>query len=466
MSASQAGIRFGADGWHARLDDGYTRDNVCRIADALGKIWSRDAPGGVAYVGYDLRPESRAMAREVAWTLAGHGLAARLCSTHCPTPAVGVACARDERAVGGVILTGSRRSAEYGGLLVRGPQGGSRPSEFYERLEGAIGASPSGARASYDEVDLRDAYLKDLLASVDAQAIARAHLRVVADPMYGAGVGWLASALEAAGVEVVPLHAEPTPGFGGLHPEPTSPWSDDCERAVLDAGADLGIMLDGDGDRAGVVDDRGRTLPPMDLVPLVLRHLVEAHGRHGRVVTSTTCSGAIARMAERLGCESTCVPVGFSRLYREMREGDVLLAAEEYGGMAVPEHLRERDGLLVALLVCEALALSGTTLSELVARMRAELGPFRYGRRDVRIGAASTQAIRNILPGLCPGELAGERPVEVSHADGLRLDFADGSWVLVRPARTESVVRVYAEAPTEVKRDALLDAAVSLVREA
>lgn len=464
MSRSPQTIRFGVDGWHARLDDGYTRDNVVRIADALGRVWEHDAPGGTVYVGYDLRPESREMAREAAGVLAAHGLGARLSSGHCPTPVVGVSCSRDDGAAGGVVLTGSKRSAEYGGLLVRGPHGGSRPSEFYERLEEVIPSTPTEARADFLECDLSEGYRASIVGAVDADAIRAAHLRVVADPMYGAGVGWLASALADAGAQVVRVHDEGRPDFGGIHPEPTSPWSDACEQAVLRSGAALGVMLDGDGDRAGIVDERGNTLLPQDTVPIVLYHLVHNRGMSGRVVTSETCSGAIERMAERLGCPTTRVPVGFSRQYREMGVGDVLLAAEEYGGMAIPAHFAERDGILVGLIVCEALAVSGGTLSQLVGRVRSYLGPFRYARRDVRIGAASTQAMRNVLPGLCPEELAGDRPTEVSHADGLRLDFANGSWVLVRPSRTESVVRVYAEAPTEEERDAKLKAAVELVR--
>ena len=77
---------------------------------------------------------------------------------------------------------------------------------------------------------------------------------------------------------------------------------------------------------------------------------------------------------------------------------------------------------------------------------------------------AATQAFRNVLPGLNPGSVAGRRPVEVSHADGLRLQFDDGSWVLMRPSRSDPVVRVYSEAPTEGERDRLLDASCGMVR--
>jgi phosphomannomutase len=159
------------------------------------------------------------------------------------------------------------------------------------------------------------------------------------------------------------------------------------------------------------------------------------------------------------------VPVGFPRIYREVLEGDVILGAEEYGGICVPAHLHERDGLLVALLAVELLATSGVPMSQLVSELESKIGSMRYTRRDVRLDPAVTQAFRNVLPGLNPPDVAGRVPVEVSHADGLRLQFEDDSWVLMRPSRAGALVRVYAEAPSECERDELLEGACDIVRQ-
>ncbi len=205
-------------------------------------------------------------------------------------------------------------------------------------------------------------------------------------------------------------------------------------------------------------------LSPHELAPLMLGYLVEGRGETGRVVTTLSCSASIARQARRLGCDFTSVPVGFARIYREMLEGDVLLGIEEYGGMSVPSHLRERDGLLVCLLAVEYVSRSRRSLSALVGEMRSRIGRMCYTRRDVRMDSASTQAFRMILPGLNPEAVAGMSPVEVSHADGLRLQFEDDAWVLMRPSRTDPIVRVYAEAPSEEERDELLEATCDIVR--
>ena len=457
-------IRFGADGWQARLDDGFEEAGVRRVADALGLLWAEAHPGATVLVGFDTRHNSAEYARAAAGVLASFGLHAIVSDRPCPTPCVSWCCSKRDDAIGVVMLTASERSCEYGGLIVRGADGGPVSREFLDAVEQHISLEPPVDSGSFQTANFIGPYLDDLITLVDGPSIAAAGLNVVVDPMYGAGASVLAFALERLGCNVTEIHADACEDFCGLHPEPCDPWADECEETVSSTGANIGFLLDGDGDRAGVVDENGNILLPHELSPLVLGHLIENRGESGRVVVTLTCSARIARQAERLGCGLTSVPVGFSRIYREMREGDVVLGAEEYGGLAFPSHLCERDGLLVCLLVVELVAKSGRSLRQLVSDMGDKIGHMRYTRRDVRLDPAATQAFRNVLPGLNPGSVAGRRPVEVSHADGLRLQFDDGSWVLMRPSRSDPVVRVYSEAPTEGERDRLLDASCGMVR--
>lgn len=457
-------LRFGVDGWHARFEDAFTEENVTRIVDALGLVWADERPGASVYVGYDSRHDVAEHARLAAGVLASYGLSVRVSDCACPTPAVAWTCAQDARSVGAVILTASERSCEYGGIIVRGADGGPASRDFLDRVEQAVSLTPTSDRGAFEEVDLMARYIGELASWVDREAIAARRPRVVVDAMYGSGTGHLARLLVELGCEVIEIHVEPREDFGGIHPDPRDPWADSCEQAVVAHDADMGLLLDGDADRASVVDERGELLPASVLVPMLLGNLVMSHGAHGRVVTTLTCSACIAREAERLGCSTTAVSVGFSRIYRETLESDVIMGVEEYGGVCVPSHLRERDGLLVCLLAVEMLARSGKTVSQMATELETEIGTMCYARRDVRLDPAVSQAFRNVLPGLNPGTIAGYTPVEVSHADGLRLQFEDDSWVLVRPSRTSPVVRVYSEAPTAALRDALLSGACSLVR--
>lgn len=457
-------IRFGVNGWVARFDDGFDAENVARVADALGLVWADAAPGGTIYVGYDTRHGAREFAQLSASIMASYGLEVRVSDSPCPTPAVAWSCARDDSAYGAVMLTASELSCEYGGLLVRGRDGGPVARSFLDGVEQAVSLAPTQSRGAFEERDLVGPYLADLASRVDRASIANRRPRVVVDAMCGAGTAHLARLLRGLGCEVVEIHVEPREDFGGIHPDPRDPWADACEQAVVVHEADLGLLLDGDGDRASVVDEKGNLLPARVIVPMLLGNLVMGHGAHGRVVTTLTCSACIGREAARLGCETTSVPVGFSRIYRETLDADVIMGVEEYGGVCVPSHLRERDGLLVCLLAVEMLCRSGKSVSTMTEELEAAIGTMSYARRDLRLDPAASQAFRNVLPGLNPGSFAGREPVEVSHADGLRMQFDDDAWVLIRPSRTSSVVRVYAEAATACERDELLAAACDVLR--
>ena len=458
-------IRFGNDGWHARFDGDFNRDNVARVADALGLAWADTAPGSTVYVGYDTRYEGKAFARLLGEVMASYGLRICLSRTFSPTPAVAWACAHDPQAIGAVVITASELSCEYGGIIVRSSDGSSAGRPFLDKVEDLIPAQAPATRGTIFEIEFVDHYLDDLAESVDARVFAAHPLNVVVDPLYGAAKGFLATVLKRLGWKVTQIHDEHNDDFSGLHPEPIEPWADKCEQAVTGLGADLGLVLDGDGDRFAAVDETGHLLTPSQLTPLIIEHLAINRKRSGRVITTLSSSSSIIAQAHELGLEVSSLPVGFARLYRELREQDVLIGCEEYGGIVVPSHLFERDGLLGCLLLCEMVAMSGVSLAQLLERSEERLGRRCYARRDMRMETGQVMVLRTVLPGLNPEEIAGHVPSEVSHADGLRLDFDNGSWVLVRPSRTDPVVRVYAEASGERERDELLEATCKLLRE-
>ena len=148
-----------------------------------------------------------------------------------------------------------------------------------------------------------------------------------------------------------------------------------------------------------------------------------------------------------------------------MRRPDALLGVGEYGGISLAGHFLERDGLAACLLLCEMMAARACGAASLARALDDQVGRLDFGQREIRLDSARVQTLRMLLPGLNPELVCGETPVDVSHADGLRLGFADGSWVMLRPSRTEPAVRIYAEAPTTSRRDELLDEACEIARE-
>lgn len=460
-------IRFGTDGWRARYGDGFDEAAVARLAAGVGKTFARVDPRGVVYVGYDTRRDGRRYAEAAAGALASTGLRAVLSRVCCPTPALGWAVSRDARSVGGVVVTASHNPAEYNGMKVRMADGGASPQDFTDAIEAAVPPEAPAEPGGFETADIMGPYLDDLVGLVDGAAVAAARLKVVVDPMGGASGGYLARVLREMGAEVAELHTEiPAEDVeaerrGAQWSDREPVWLSPCREAVLKGGAQAGFLLDCDGDRVGAVDERGRRVSSHKLMALVMDALVQS-GQRGRVVVTTAGSQIVRRQAARLGCPVTETLIGFKWVYEEMLKGGVLLGGEESGGIGIPSHLLERDGLYTVLVLCELMARTGKTLGQLVDGLEDEVGRMEYARRDLRLDPASLQMFLNMLPGLNPPSMAGLVPCEVSHTDGVRLRFDDDAWLLIRASGTEPLLRVYAEAPTRQERDALLDAGCRL----
>lgn len=458
-------IHLDVNGWQARFDNGFDDESVIRIADALGLLWADAHPGATVLVGRDGRYHADHYMELAGSVLASYGLDVKISKGPCPTPALAWCAAHDDACVGALMLTASESSCEYGGVLVRGADGGAVSSTFLANVNRVMPNEPTRDRGPVQRTDFVTPYIEGILADLDVDAIRAAGFKVVADPMYGAAMDTVRPLLEQLGCDVSYLHAVPAPDFVGIHPVPTEPWVDKCERQVLERGAHCGIVLDGDGDRATLIDEHGRLVTRHNMVPLLVQYLIENRGMDGRVVATIATTMRVRRQAELFDIPVTIVPVGFERIYEEICEGDVMLATEEYGGVCIPSRLHERDGLYACLLVMEFMAKTGRSLSSLVDSLQDALGPMEYLQKDLRLDGATLQRLRNVLPGVNPSSVAGRIPHVVSHVDGARFEFDDGAWVLLRVSRSKPLARAYAEAPTYEESEQLLDDAVSFARE-
>jgi phosphomannomutase len=463
--AGAGDVRFGTDGWRAVIADDFTYENLRRVADAAGRVFAEDAPGGRIIVGHDTRFEAPAFARAAAEVIASHGLDVVVTDRYLPTPALCWSVAQDEAAAGGVMLTASHNPSPYLGFKLRMSDGGASPVSFTDRVEAALEPTPPDARGEYEVVDLVGPYLEQLRGMVDEGAIRSAGLEVAVDPLYGAGQSYLAQTLSSLGVEVTEIHDALNPGFGGLHPEPIPPHIDEVRELVKTEGLDAGFVTDGDADRIGASDAHGNFVNPHRIICLIARHLVEDKGQSGKVVKTLSTSVLVDRLCDRLDLECVTTPVGFKWIYEEMVAGGVLVGGEESGGIGIPEHVRERDGLLMALLLTEMMAQRGQGLGELVDDLLSLTGPMEYMRHDLKLDPATKDAFLARIPDMNPDSIAGIPVTDSVKTDGAKFMLADDAWLLLRPSGTEPLVRIYAEASTMGVVDDLLAAGKKLVVE-
>ncbi len=461
-------IRFGTDGWRGVIAEEFTEAAAATVVQAAADAWAETAPAGrPLVVGYDTRFNSRRIAELAAGILAANGWPVLLAERPLPTPAVSVAVLAHQ-AAGGLVVTASHNPARFNGIKLKAPFGGSAPPEFTARVEAALGRTPprvptAADRRRIERVDLIPAYLDRLRGRIDARRRAPRRLRIVADALHGATDALLAALVPPEWGEVRVLHARPDPLFGGLHPEPIPPHLDALAAEVRRAGADVGVAADGDGDRLGVVAADGRFVSPHAILALLTRHLVEARGWRGEVAKGFAVGMQVDRVAARRGLALHVTPIGFKYMAPLMRSRDILIAGEESGGLAFRDHLPERDGLLSALFVLEAMVASGEGLDDLLQSLEAEAGPAVYRRCDY---ALRPDLGRRLLEGLdaAPPTRLGPRAVaRIEALDGRKYWLGDGAWVLIRPSGTEPLLRVYVEAPTAAEVEALHAAARALV---
>ena len=466
-----ADIHFGTDGWRAIIGEDFTPDNLNRVIAAAARIFKEeavaagrdaDAPGTLI-VGHDCRQDAHAYAELAAQVAAGEGFNVLLTEDYCPTPTLCWSVAHNDDAVGGIMLTSSHNPAEYLGVKLRMADGGASPAEFTDRVEAVLPPEPTDILGPFQTADLMTDYLAALRELVDVEAIRGANLRVVCDPLYGAGRHYLADLLRDMGVEVVEIHNAEDPTFAGLHPEPIQPWVDEGLAKVGELGYDALFINDGDADRIAAGDSRGNYVNAHRIITLLTKHMVD-RGETGRVVSTVTASAMLDRMCRKLGLELVSTPVGFKWIYGEMEKGGVMIGGEESGGIGLPDHVKERDGLLMALLLTECMAQSGKDLGTIIDEMLADIGRLEFARRGLSITDEQMARFRaETVPTYTADEIAGKRVLDVDRRDGVKLLLEGDAWVMMRPSGTEPLVRVYAEAATTDEVNELLDAAEEVV---
>lgn len=471
MSAGAAPIRFGTDGWRGVIADDFTEANAAAVVRAAGAAWA-EAEGGPRrplVVGYDTRFNSARVAALAAELLAEDGWRVLLADRPVPTPAVSYAVTAVD-AAGGLVVTASHNPFQFNGIKLKGPFGGSATPAFTARVEARLarpgaGRARAAAQGRVEATDLVPPYLERLRSRLALDRRPARPLRVVADALHGAADGLLRALVPVGWGEVATLHAAPDPLFGGLHPEPIPPHLDALAAEVRRTGADLGLATDGDGDRLGVVTGAGRYVTPHAVLALLVRHLVRVRGWRGEVAKGFAMGVQVDRVCAQLGLRLHVTPIGFKHIAGLMQSRDILVGGEESGGMGFRDHLPERDGLLSALLVLEAVVASGTSLDALLADLEAETGAAAYRRRDYTLHPDRGRALVGRLD-LAPPARIGGRPVTRQETlDGRKYWLGDRAWVLIRPSGTEPVLRVYVEAPTAEEVDSLHAAAEELVTE-
>jgi phosphomannomutase len=462
-------IRFGTDGWRAVIGRDYTFANVERVAQAYAEYLLQNAQAPFVVIGYDRRFLSELFAPRAAEVLAGNGLRVSLFTEAVPTPLISWAV-KELNADGGVVITASHNPADFNGFKIKAPWGGSAAPETTRAVEKLVDAHPP-KRASVsiepDEKGLApaiDSYRKQIAAYVDLERLRSSTGAVIVDPMYGSGGHWVESFLSGGTLKVETIRGYRDPLFGGVNPEPIDSNLGPLKQRVVQTGALVGLATDGDADRVGAVNERGETMTMHQVVPLVLLHLVRERKMTGGIVRTFSQSVLLKRIAAAFNLPLYETPIGFKYIAELMLKDDILIGAEESGGIGVKGHIPERDGILNSLLFLEAIATAEVPPSQMLEELHREFGEFHFARKDLQVEPGPGLQLVDELARNPPQELVGDSVAGVETMDGTKLLFKDESWLLFRQSGTEPVLRVYAEATSVEKTRALLNAGEEFAR--
>ena len=418
-------------------------------------------------VGYDSRFLSRQFAETVASVCAANGVKVYLSSKLAPTPVITYNVLH-LRAAGAAIITASHNPALWNGFKFKPSYAGSATQEITDQLEAAIATAEAARSIPLDEAQDRGLvtifdpdppYLERIGSLVDLESIRQAGFDLLVDAMFGAGAGYITGLLSGGATRVQELHSEVNPAFPGIaQPEPIAQNLPELIQRVQDDRSSVGLALDGDADRLGVVDERGRFITTLEVFSLLALYLLQEQGRRGPVVKGVTSSMMLNKLGEKFGVDVYEMQVGFKYIGPQMTRVNALIAGEESGGFAFQGHIPERDGILSGLLFLEYMTRTGRTPSQLVEHLFDQVGPHYYHRRDVEFNPEDRDRIEGLLSGEGLDQLAGMPVIASDQIDGRRLRF-DNAWLVSRFSGTEPLLRIYAEAGSPEQLTALLDAA-------
>ena len=416
-------------------------------------------------IGYDTRFASEDFASAAAEVVAGNGIRVSLCPKATPTPVISYGVIA-RKAGGAIVITASHNQAKWNGFKIKSELGTSAPPEVVAQLEkhishiidtGKVNQTPLSQaleQGTIEYVDLAPVYIQHLTSLIDLDELRRAKMKVVVDPMYGAGIGYFQTLLGDGNIELTEINGERNPLFPGIQPEPIAANLAKLSATVKEQKAGVGVAADGDADRLGIVDENGVFLTPLQVYALLCLYLLEIRGERGPIVKTIATTSMLYRLGKIFGVPIYEVPVGFKYVAPTMISENALIGGEESGGYGFRGHMPERDGILSGLYFLDLMAKTGKSPSQLVDYLYSKVGPHHFKRVDVEFSEGKRQEIIDRIKHNPPDAIDGVKVAKVDTFDGFRFTLVDNTWLLIRFSGTEPVLRLYTESnsPGRVER--------------
>lgn len=460
-------IKFGTDGWRAKIAEEYTFDNVRRCAQGFADyLLAKGHQGMWVVVGYDKRFQSESFAEACAEVMAANDIRVYLTLAATPTPVISYAVV-DKGAVGAINVTASHNPPVDNGFKVRNRYGGAIAPEGLMDIESRIPQTIEGVKIgdfsqSVDDgriviFDPKPAYMEQVKSLVDLEPIKSAGLTVLIDPMWGNGAGWFSELLAGGTTKVHEIHNTRNPIYPDMtRPEPIPPNVDVGLQKTREYEADVLLITDGDADRLGVGDEKGIFVDQLRVYSLLAYYLLEVRGERGPIVKTLSTTDMLKKLGKLYDVPIIETGVGFKYVAPAMIEHDALIGGEESGGYAFRGHVPERDGILAGLYILDLMVKLQAKPSELIDLLFSKVGAHYYDRIDTRFSGDAAARRERILAAN-PETIGGFKVTDLNTKDGFKFSLGEYGWLLIRFSGTEPIIRVYTETTDQDRVRAILE---------
>lgn len=460
-------IKFGTGGWRAEIGKDFQISNIQLIAQALADrindLHEQDKP---VVIGYDRRFLSDSAARWVAEVLAGNGIKVWMMKRSVPTPLI-MHMVKKLGLHYGLEITASHNPSNYNGIKVIIDEGRDAPISVTENIERRCCTAGNVHILDFDEaLECRiieyvenpfNAFLDDIIGILDVDAIKARGPRLLFDSMHGSSSYPFNVIFYTARCTVDQINANKDAYFGGKMPAPTELTLKPLAEQVVSGGYDLGMGIDGDGDRLGVIDADGQYISANDILVLLYYYLHEYKGWKGPVVRNLATTHLLDRVAAGLGEKCYEVPVGFKHISSKIDEVDAVLGGESSGGLTVRGHIHGKDSIYASALFVEMICKTGKAPGKMIRELKDKYGDSIMVEYNAAITDDQKEKLLELfeLGKTDETAIAEKLPVfakpytRVNCIDGCKLYFDDDSFVICRPSGTEPLLRIFAEAPVK-----------------
>jgi phosphomannomutase/phosphoglucomutase len=431
------------------VEQDLTDETVSILAKAIGTFFQKNGARRIA-VGFDARASSPRFRDLLVSNL-------NECGIDCvnigkvPTPVLYFAVFT-KPLDGGVMITGSHNPPNHNGFKICLGKQALFGSQIQKIKQIAFSGEFVKGEGTSEEIDILADYKTDILSKTK---LGKRKLKVVVDAGNGMGGVTGVPIYESLGCEVVKLFCEPDSSFPNHHADPTVVENlQDAIRAVKDTDADLAIAFDGDGDRIGVINEKGEIIWGDELMILFSR-VVLRENPNATIIAEVKCSQNLFDDIAKNGGNALMWKAGHSVIKAKMKETGAILAGEMSGHVFFADRFYGFDDATYAgARLLEILSNTDQTLSELLSDL-----PETFSTPELRVECAEEKKFAVVK------KIAAEfsKTNEVIAIDGVRILFTNG-WGLVRPSNTQAILVLRFEADTEAHLRAIQEAIESSVK--